>query len=140
MNLHTSGNYFMWSPGAYTTPGRLSAPRPTLEEESFFWGASARILTEIKRYRGMAVTPARTGPISDVLYSAAGNSGDMLWYKYGIYAWNFEVGTAVPAAVLERGPDGASAHAESQEFANGLIELMRVAYDFDKDRSGRRAR
>lgn len=133
MNLHSSGNYFMWSPGSYITPGRISAPRPSLEDESFFWGASSRILTEIKRYRGLSVTPARTGPISDVLYSAAGNSGDMLWYKYGIYAWNFEVGTTFQPSFTNENPNGASAHAESQEFANGLIELMQVAHDFDKD-------
>ncbi|MGY0004474.1 M14 family zinc carboxypeptidase [Micromonospora sp. I033] len=126
MNLHSSGNYFMWSPGAYAVPGRVSAPRPTLAEESFFWGASSRILTAIKRHRNMAVTPARTGPISDVLYSAAGNSGDMLWYKYGIYAWNFEVGTSFQPAWDE-------AHQETMEFANGLVELMRVARDFDTD-------
>jgi hypothetical protein len=134
MNLHSSGNYFMWSPGAYITPGRISAPRPTLEQESFFWGASSRILTEIKRHRGLSVTPARTGPISDVLYSAAGNSGDMLWYKYGIYAWNFEVGSTFQPPFESSNPNGASAHAESQEFSNGLIELMRVARDFDKDK------
>jgi hypothetical protein len=126
MNLHSSGNYFMWSPGAYATPGRISAPRPTLEQESFFWGASSRILTSIKRHRGLSVTPARTGPISDVLYSAAGNSGDMLWYKYGIYAWNFEVGGTFQ-------PTWADAHHETMEFSNGLVELMRVAYDFGKD-------
>ncbi|MEV1131349.1 M14 family metallopeptidase [Agromyces sp. NPDC049794] len=134
MNLHSSGNYFMWSPGAYISDGRISAPRPTLEEESYFWGASSRILTEIKRYRGMSVTPARTGPISDVLYSAAGNSGDMLWYKHGIYAWNFEVGTQFQPPFSNSNPSGASAHAESQEYANGLIELMRVAHDFGKDK------
>ncbi|MCM0678296.1 M14 family metallopeptidase [Micromonospora phytophila] len=128
MNLHSSGNYFMWSPGAYALPGRLSAPRPTLAEESAFWGASSRILTAIKRHRNLAVTPARTGPISDVLYSAAGNSGDMLWYKYGIYAWNFEVGTSFQ-------PEWNEAHHETLEFANGLVELMRVARDFDKDRT-----
>ena len=126
MNLHSSGNYFMWSPGAYATPGRISAPRPTLADESFFWGASSRILTAIKRHRNMAVTPARTGPISDVLYSAAGNSGDMLWYKYGIYAWNFEVGTSFQ-------PTWDEAHQETMEFSNGLVELLRVARDFDKD-------
>ena len=105
MNLHSSGNYFMWSPGSYPLPGRITAPRPTLDEESFFWGASARILTAIKRHRNMAVTPARTGPISDVLYSAAGNSGDMLWYKYRIFAWNFEVGTSFqPAWEAETAP------------------------------------
>ncbi|MDQ7905797.1 M14 family metallopeptidase [Phytohabitans sp. ZYX-F-186] len=127
MNLHSSGNYFMWSPGAYSLPDRVSAPRPTLGEESFFWGASSRILTAIKRHRNMAVTPARTGPIADVLYSAAGNSGDMLWYKYGIYAWNFEVGTSFQPAWDE-------AHAEALEFSNGLVELMRVARDYDKDK------
>ncbi|HEY0640027.1 MAG TPA: M14 family metallopeptidase [Pseudonocardiaceae bacterium] len=126
MNLHSSGNYFMWSPGAYALPGRVSAPRPTLAEESFFWGASSRILTAIKRHRNLAVTPARTGPISDVLYSAAGNSGDMLWYRYGIYAWNFEVGTSFQ-------PEWPEAHEETMEFANGLVELMRVALDLDRD-------
>ncbi|GIJ79572.1 Chitobiase/beta-hexosaminidase C-terminal domain-containing protein [Micromonospora phaseoli] len=127
MNLHSSGNYFMWSPGSYATPGRISAPRPTLAEESLFWGASARILTAIKRHRNLAVTPARTGPIADVLYSAAGNSGDMLWYKYGIYAWNFEVGTSFQPAWDE-------AHAETMEFSNGLVEMLRVARDFDTDK------
>jgi len=127
MNLHSSGNYFMWSPGSYVTPGRVTAPRPTLAQESFFWGASSRILTAIKRHRDLAVTPARTGPISDVLYSAAGNSGDMLWYKYGIYAWNFEVGTSFQPAWDE-------AHQQTMEYANGLVELMRVARDHDKDR------
>lgn len=126
MNLHSSGNYFMWSPGSYSVPGRISAPRPTLAQESYFWGASARILTAIKRHRNMAVTPARTGPISDVLYSAAGNSGDMLWYKYHLYAWNFEVGT-------EFQPEWAEAHDETLEFSNGLVELMRVALDFATD-------
>jgi hypothetical protein len=133
MNLHSSGNYFMWSPGSYATPGRISAPRPSLEEEGYFWGSSSRILTAIKRYRGLSVTPARTGPISDVLYSAAGNSGDMLWYKYGIYAWNFEVGTSFQPP-FEGTPTGGSARRESMEFANGLVELMRVARDFDTDK------
>ena len=133
MNLHSSGNYFMWSPGAYATPGRISAPRPTLEQEGFFWGSSSRILTEIKKHRGLSVTPARTGPISDVLYSAAGNSGDMLWYKYGIYAWNFEVGATFQPP-FEGAADGVSALEESQEFSNGLVELMRIAYDFGKDK------
>ncbi|WP_223256402.1 M14 family metallopeptidase [Micromonospora endophytica] len=126
MNLHSSGNYFMWSPGAYATPGRISAPRPTVAEESLFWGASSRILTAIKRHRNLAVTPARTGPIADVLYSAAGNSGDMLWYKYGIYAWNFEVGTSFQ-------PTWASAREETLEYSNGLVEMLRVARDYDTD-------
>jgi hypothetical protein len=58
----------------------------------------------------------------------------MLWYKYGIYAWNFEVGSTFQPPFQSSNPNGVWAHAESQEFANGLIELMRVAYDFDKDK------
>ncbi len=57
----------------------------------------------------------------------------MLSYKYGIYAWNFEVGTQFQPPFENENPMGASAHAESQEFANGLVELMRVAYDFQTD-------
>ncbi|MGX1702903.1 M14 family zinc carboxypeptidase [Microbacterium sp. NPDC055357] len=129
MNLHSSGDYFMWSPGAYKLPGRETAPRPSAEDEAYFWEASSRILTEIKRYRGLSVTPARTGPIVDVLYSAAGNSGDMFWYKYGIYAWNFEVGRSFQPPFTSANPTAAAAHPESQEYANGLMELMRVALD-----------
>ena len=127
MNLHSSGNYFMWSPGAYSLPGRITLARPAVGDEAYFWAASNRILTEIKRYRNLAVTPARTGPIADVLYSAAGNSGDRLWYVNDIYAWNFEVGGAGFQ------PSPAEAHDQTMEFANGLMELMRVAYDFGKD-------
>jgi Zinc carboxypeptidase/Chitobiase/beta-hexosaminidase C-terminal domain len=132
MNLHSSGNYFMWSPGAYVVPGRTTLPRPSLGEESFFWGASTRILTAIKRHRGLSVTPARTGPIADVLYSAAGNSGDALWYGHDIYAWNFEVGTSFQ-------PEWEEAHNEAMEFSNGLVELMSVAHDFGRDRSNPRS-
>jgi hypothetical protein len=126
MNIHSSGNYFMWSPGSYIVPGRISLPRPTLGEEEFFWYASGRILQAIKNHRGLVVTPGRTGPIIDVLYSAAGNSGDRLWYANGFYAWNFEVGTSFQ-------PDWPEAHAETLEFSSGLLELFNVALDFSRD-------
>lgn len=127
MNVHSSGNYFMWSPGAYIVPGRESLPRPTLGEETYFWYASERILQAIKAQRGLVVTPGRTGPIVDVLYSAAGNSGDRLWYENGFYAWNFEVGGAGFQ------PDWDEAFQEAMEFSNGLIELFEVSLDFAKD-------
>jgi hypothetical protein len=126
MNIHSSGNFFMWSPGAYKAQGRETLPRPTLGQETFFWAASQQILSAIKEYRGLSVPVSRTGPIVDVLYSAAGNSGDRLWYQNGIYAWNFEVGTSFQ-------PNQAEAYAEAQEFANGLVEMMGVAYQFTKD-------
>ena len=127
MNIHSSGNYFMWSPGAYSLPGRITLPRPTLGEENYFWDSSKRILTEIKQWRGTVVTPARTGPIADVLYSAAGNSGDHLWYGEELYAWNFEVGTSFQPSWPEAGH-------QANEFANGLIELLEVTNDFSKDK------
>ena len=74
------------------------------------------------------MTPARTGPICDVLYSAAGNSGDRLWYVNQIYAWNFEVGGAGFQ------PQWEEAHAQAMEFSNGPMELFRIAYDFGKDK------
>ncbi len=41
-----------------------------------------------------------------MLYSAAGNSGDMLWYKYGIYAWDFEVGSTFQPPFEAETPTG----------------------------------
>ncbi|MBY5162699.1 M14 family zinc carboxypeptidase [Salsipaludibacter albus] len=127
MNIHSSGNYFMWSPGAYVVPGRETLPRPSLGTEDYFFAASEDILTEIHEWRGLTVTPARTGPIADVLYSAAGNSGDMLYYKHGLYAWNFEVGTSFQ-------PEWDEAFNQMMEFSNGVIELYDVANDWAADR------
>lgn len=126
MNIHSSGNYFMWSPAAYIVPGRISLPRPSFGEENYFYYASERILQAIRASRGLVVTPARTGPVIDVLYSAAGNSGDHLYYDDDIYAWDFEVGTSFQ-------PDWEEAYAESQEFSNGLIEMLQLALDLDRD-------
>jgi hypothetical protein len=38
------------------------------------------------------VLPARTGPVADVLYSAAGNSADEAYYNHGIIGYDFEIG------------------------------------------------
>lgn len=127
MNIHSSGNYFMWSPGAYMLPGRVTLPRPSLGTEQYFFESSERILSEIKEWRGLSVTPARTGPIADVLYSAAGNSGDELWYDHDIYAWNFEVGTSFQ-------PEWSEAFEQMMEFSNGVVELYEVAKDWTDDR------
>ncbi|WP_344006015.1 M14 family zinc carboxypeptidase [Nocardioides lentus] len=133
MNLHSSGNYFMWSPGSYIREGRVTAPRPSLQDEQFFEQASEKILTGIKRHRGTSVTPARTGVTADVLYSAAGNSGDQLYYKHDVYAWNFETGVMFQPPFTNPDPTGGSAQAESMEFANGLIEMLRVARELEQD-------
>ncbi|MBR8742883.1 M14 family metallopeptidase [Nocardiopsis sp. MG754419] len=128
MNIHSSGDYFMWSPGAYVAEGRVPTPRPTAMEESYFWESSTSILGAIKEHRGTVVTPARTGPIIDVLYSAAGNSGDHLWYGHGIFAWNFELGQAGFQ------PPWEEAHAQGMEYANGLYSMLEVALEHQNDR------
>ncbi|PTX64420.1 chitobiase/beta-hexosaminidase-like protein [Melghirimyces profundicolus] len=146
MNVHSYGGYFMWSPGAYKAEGREPLPRPSLGEEAFFWGSSERILSAIKEHRGTVILPGRTGPVADVLYSAAGNSADHLWYEKGIFAWNFEVGadrwnpeTREWESVGFQ-PPFEEGHEEAMEFSNGLIELFRVAYDYGKDRKAPRSK
>lgn len=138
MNVHSYGGYFMWPPGAYDEE-RNMLPRPTAGEEAYFWQASQTILEAIKAYRGTVILPGRTGPIPDVLYSAGGNSADALWYEHDIYAWNFEVGADLWNPETKRWepvgfqPPFEEGHAEAMEFANGLIGLFDVAYQYSKD-------
>jgi hypothetical protein len=132
MNVHSSGNYFMWAPGSYIVPGRIPAPRPSFGSETFFFEMADNILTFIKEHRGLAVTPARTGPIADVLYSAAGNSADMLWYDFGIFGFSFEVGTSFQPSFA--GGAGSEAWNQMMEFANGQVELLVEALTWTRDR------
>ncbi len=140
MNIHSYGGYFMWSPGAYKPDGRETLKRPDPGEEAFFWAASERILAAIREHRGTVILPGQTGPVVDVLYSAAGNSADQLWYEKGIFAWNFEVGADRwdPEAKRWRSvgfqPPFSEGHEEAMEFSDGLIELFRVALDYGKDK------
>jgi hypothetical protein len=135
MNVHSYGGYFMWPPGAYAMPGRITLPRPSAEEGAMFQASAKRIVGAIAASRGTVTWPSRTGPVADVLYSAAGNSADQLYYDLGIYAWDFEVGNDRwnPQTREWEGvgfqPPFPEAHAESQEYAEGLVELLRVARD-----------
>jgi hypothetical protein len=136
MNVHSYGGYFMWPPGSYSVPGRITLPRPPIEENTLFQASAKRIVGAISSSRGTVVWPQRTGPVADVLYSAAGNSADQLYYENGIFAWDFEIGNDIwnPASESWEGvgfqPQFEEAHAESQEFAGGLVELVRVARDY----------
>ncbi|WP_433825791.1 M14 family zinc carboxypeptidase [Actinoplanes sp. CA-015351] len=135
LNVHSYGGYFMWSPGAYKVPGRITLPRPSIDEAAFFLSSAKRIVGAIAAERGTVTWPAYTGPVADVLYSAAGNSADHLYYDLGITAWNFEVGndrwneTTQQWEGVGFQPPFDEAHAESQEYAGGLIELVRIARD-----------
>ncbi|SEF17211.1 M14 family zinc carboxypeptidase [Jiangella alba] len=139
MNVHSYGGYFMWPPGAYVQNGRVPLPRPTLGEENYFWAASSHILSAVQDWRGTAVWPGRTGPVSDVLYSAAGNSADEHWYNRGIFGWDFEVGADLWDPVeREWDPQGfqppfAEGYEQAMEFSNGLVGLLEVARAYGRD-------
>jgi hypothetical protein len=91
-NIHTSGGYFMWAPGAYKST-RETLPAPNIGIEKYFFAAAETVLGRIKEYRGNTVLPERTGPIADVLYSAGGNSADDNYYRKGIIGYSFEAGS-----------------------------------------------
>ncbi|MEU8820807.1 M14 family zinc carboxypeptidase [Actinoplanes sp. NPDC048796] len=135
MNVHSYGGYFMWPPGAYRADGRVTLPRPSIDESKFFLDSARRIVGAIATERGTVTWPSYTGPVADVLYSAAGNSADQLYYELGIDAWDFEVGNDRWNEATQQWegvgfqPPFDEAHAESQEYAGGLLELVRVARD-----------
>ena len=136
MNVHSYGGYFMWPPGAYKAEGRITLPRPTPDESTLFQASARRIVGAIASERGTVTWPSNTGPVADVLYSAAGNSADHLYYEQGIFAWDFEVGNDIWNEATQEWegvgfqPPYDEAHAESQEYAGGLVELVRVARDY----------
>lgn len=136
MNVHSYGGYFMWPPGAYKLDGRVALPRPTDRQEAYFMRSARTIEQAIAAERGTVIWPQQTGPVTDVLYSAAGNSADELWYDHGVYGWDFEVGadlwdpgTRTWQAVGFQ-PPFAEGHAEALEFASGLISLVGIAADY----------
>jgi hypothetical protein len=92
-NIHSFGGYFMWAPGTYL-PDRSEgeAVHANIGIEKYFFAAGDRILNRIKEHRGTAILPERTGPVADVLYSAAGNSADEHWYRRNVIAYSFETG------------------------------------------------
>lgn len=140
MNTHSYGGYFMWPPGAYKAAGRELLPPVDLGTEAYFWASSDHILSAVQQSRGTAIWPGRTGPVTDVLYSAAGNSADEDWYNRGIIGWDFEVGADKydprTGQYEEVGfqPDFSEGHDEAMEFANGQIGILEVALAYENDK------
>jgi hypothetical protein len=143
MNVHSSGGLFMWSPAAYKNDGlRTPLPYPNIGIEGYFWDTAARVLDRIKQWRGTVIDPEQTGPVIDVLYSAAGNQSDEMYYKYGIIAYDFEVGanrfTSTTTGTGSSGvgfmpafnPEGTG---EANEFASGNFGLLEQALTYSRD-------
>ncbi len=141
-NIHSYGGYFMWAPGAYKTAGRVTLPAPNIGIEGYFFEGAGQILTRIKEYRGTVILPGRTGPVADVLYSAAGNSADEEWYRKQIIAYSFETGadlfssstTGTTQTAVGFMPNFASeGFAEYNEFAAGNLGLLETALEYSND-------
>ena len=144
-NVHSYGGYFTWPPGAYKTVGRETLPYASAGTNQFFDQTAAATLERIQSYRQTTVLPARTGPVADVLYSAAGNSADEAYYTRGIIGYDFEIGVdrftgAVrpdgTPVVQQQGftpPYNSEGHDEGQEFANGNIGLLTAALGYEQD-------
>ena len=88
------------------------------------------------------VAPQRTGPIADVLYSAAGNSADDQWYRKEIIAYSFEAGsqlfnsteTGTSQSNVGFFPDFESeGRHEAVEFAFGNLGLLEEALKYSQD-------
>jgi len=135
MSVHSNGGQLFWQPGAYIA-----------DDEAFYWQSAGRILSQVKAYRETVVTPENVGGSSDVLYSSAGNVREDLYYTYGIYAFGWEVGGSVynPATgdwqggsfqpAWEGDPNLVSGHSETMEYANGIMEMFRIAAEWGKDK------
>jgi len=153
-NMHSFGGYFMWSPGAYLDDGkRTTSPAPNIGVEKYFFEAGEKILGRIQEFRGTVITPARTGPIADVIYSGAGSSADDHWYRKGIIGYGFETGAdrfvstetgtqqistgfQPPFAEATGGADVRLAHegrGQAMEFASGNFGMIEAAYDYALD-------
>ncbi|HEX5618048.1 MAG TPA: M14 family zinc carboxypeptidase [Solirubrobacteraceae bacterium] len=149
-NIHSSGGYFMWPPGAYT-PARVALPYPAYGTLNYFDQTGKEVLDRIKSHRGTAILPQQTGPVIDVLYSAAGNSADEAYYSHGIIGYDFEIGathyndTGAGPATCNPGqqpPFGTTTtnpcllneglH-EAMEFASGNFGLLHAALAYSND-------
>jgi hypothetical protein len=98
-----------------------------------------RILSHVKTYQDTVVRPDNVGGSSDVLYSSAGNVREDLYFNYGIYAMGWEVGGTTWDTTSRSWTSGSfqpaweRAYGEAMEYANGVVEMFRIAADFGDD-------
>ncbi|MDA0136181.1 M14 family metallopeptidase [Solirubrobacter deserti] len=147
MSVHSNGGQLFWQPGAYIAEGRITTPRPPLGHESFYWQSAERILSHVRATpRQTVVQTEDVGGSSDVLYSSAGNVREDMYFNYGIFSFGWEVGGSVYDPNTKRFVDGSfqppwpdspliSGHGETLEYANGIMEMFRVAADWGRDKA-----
>ncbi|MBD0324573.1 MAG: chitobiase/beta-hexosaminidase C-terminal domain-containing protein, partial [Aldersonia sp.] len=147
MSVHSNGGQLFWQPGAYIANGRITAPRPPMGHESFYWQSASRILSQVRAtHRQTVVQPEDVGGSADVLYSSAGNVREDMYNNYGIFSFGWEVGgsvydparrTFVNGSFQPPWPDSPliSGHGETLEYANGIVEMFRIAADWGRDKT-----
>jgi len=147
MSVHSNGGQLFWQPGAYIAEGRVTTPRPPLRDEAYYWQSADRILSQVRAHRQTVVTPENVGGSADVLYSSAGNVREDLYHTYGVYAFGWEVGGSVYNPATGDWQDGSfqppwvgipdlvSGHSETMEYANGVMEMFRIAREWGRDKT-----
>ena len=139
MDVHSHGGYLMWAPGAYKTAGRVTLPAMDYGTDTYLFASAERMIDAIAEWRLNVVQPARTGPICDVLYSAAGASVDEMTYAHGLYTFSFEITpqrwTGTGWADVGFQPAVPEAIEGAMEFAHGNFELLSIALDYHKDKA-----
>ena len=150
INIHTYGGYFMWAPGAYKAQGRVTLEAPNIGIERYFFDVADTILARIKEHRNTVIEAERTGPIADVLYSAAGNSADDMYYRKGIITYSFEAGSRIFSVNQQTGeitrtdpggggfegfrpPFETEGRHEAFEFSDGNFGLLESALAYSRD-------
>ncbi len=140
MTIHSNGGQLFWQPGAYIAQGRITTPRPEMRDEAYYWQMADRILSHVKAHQDTVVRPDAVGGSADVLYSSAGNVREDLYNNYGIYAFGWEVGGSVWDPATRRWVGGSfqpnweqRGHGETMEYANGVMEMFRIAAEFGHD-------
>ena len=130
--------------------GRETLPAPNIGIERYFFDVADTILARIKEHRNTVIEPERTGPIADVLYSAAGNSADDQYYRKGIISYSFEAGSRIFAVNQQTGeitrtdvagggfegfrpPFDTEGRHEAFEFTDGNFGLLESALAYSRD-------
>lgn len=132
------GGHILQPPGAYIASGRQTLPRPPVDQLGLFDLIAKRIVSRTTRTRQSVILPDRVGPMTDFLYSGAGNAMDYLYYAHGIFAQVVNVGidrhSGSGWTQVGFAPDfGTEGGPSSVEFADGLTGLLEVAQEWGED-------